>query len=162
MHIMDDKMMRSLSRSFLLLALAALSAAGPALAARGVRPENPKVDPQLCRIDEAPQAAGLAVLRTEIARRLEREGHALSAESLLSLAAELGAHFSSVARQGLVAECQRPLNLILNDISDGIELMKVARRVEARRLGLSKVVQALNFYGHQFQPRGWQWLDYQP
>ena len=77
----------------------------------------------------------------------------MSAESLQSLAAELGAHFSSVARQGLVAECQRPLNLILNDISDGIELMKVARRVEARRLGLSKVVQALNFYGHQFQPR---------
>ena len=154
--------MRTVSRSLIALALAGLTAAGPALAARGVRPENPKVDPQLCRIDEAPQAAGLAALRAAIADRIGRDNQPLSAESLRSLAAELDGHSGAVARQGLVAECQRPLNMVLNDIGDGIQLMRIAGRVEAQRVGLSKAVQALNLYGHQFKPRDWQMLDYRP
>ncbi len=154
--------MRTVSRSLIALALVGLTAAGPALAARGVRPENPKVDPQLCRIDEAPQSAGLAALRAGIAARLDRAGQPLSAESLQSLAAELDGQFGAVARQGLVAECQRPLNMLLNDISDGIQLMRIAGRVEAKRVGMSKAVQALNLYGHQFKPKGWQMLDYRP
>lgn len=156
--------MRTVSRSLLLLALAGLAASGTALAGRGrtVNLETFQVDPQLCRIDEAPQAAGLAVLRRGVAARLEPAGQALSADSLRSLAAELGGRFGAVARQGLLSECQRPLNQILNDIGDGIDLMRVSRRVEAQRVGLSKVVQSLNLYGHQFQPVGWQMLDYRP
>ncbi len=151
-------------RSLLVLALAGLTAAGPALAGRGrtANLETFKVDAQLCQIDQAPQAAGLAAMRAAIADRLGRESQSLSAESLQSLATELDRQFGAVARQGLVPECQRPLNQILNDIGDGIELMRVARRVEAQRVGLSKAVQALNLYGHQFQPAGWQMIDYRP
>ncbi len=157
-------MMRTVSRSLLVLALAGLTAAGPALADRGrtVNLETFKVDPQLCRIDQAPQSVGLSALRAGIAARLNRDSQPLSTESLQSLAAELDGHFGAVARQGLAAECQRPLNQILNDIGDGLELMRVSRRVEAQRVGLSKAVQALNLYGHQFQPKGWQMIDYRP
>ena len=156
--------MRTVSRSLLVLALAGLTAAGPALADRGrtVNLESFKVDPQLCRIDEAPQAAGLAAMRAAIADRLARDSQPLPADALRSLSAELAAHYAGVARKGLVAECQRPLNQNLNDISDGIELMRVSRRVEAQRVGLSKAVQALNLYGHQFKPKGWQMIDYRP
>lgn len=156
--------MRILSRSLIVLALAGLGAVGPALADRGrtVNLESFQVDPQLCRIDEAPQAARLAALRAGIAARFGRDGQVLSAESLRSLSAELATQYGTIARQGLVPECQRPLNQILNDIGDGIELMRASRRVEAQRVGLSKAVQALDLYGHQFRPRGWQMIDYRP
>lgn len=152
--------MNRFSRSLLVLALAGLSAAGPALADRGrtVNLESFKVDPQLCRIDQAPQAAGFDALRLAVTAALEP----LSAAALRTLAAELSVRLAGIDRQGLVAECQRPLNQNLNDIGDGIELMRVARRVEAQRVGLSKAVQALNLYGHQFRPRGWQMIDYRP
>ena len=164
MHVSEGLMMRTVSRSLLVLALAGLTAAGPALADRGrtVNLETFQVDPQRCRIDQAPQAAGLAVLRAAIVDRVGRDSQPLSAESLRSLAGELDGHFGTVARQGLAAECQRPLNQVLNDIGDGIQLMRIAGRVEAQRVGLSKAVQALNLYGHQFQPKGWQMIDYRP
>jgi hypothetical protein len=156
--------MRSFFRSILVLALAGLTAAGPALAGRGrtVNLETFQVDPQLCRIDEAPQSAGLAAMRAAIAGRIARDGQALPTDALLSLAADLHRHFGTVARQGLAAECQRPLNQLLNDMSDGLDLMRVSLRVEAQRVGLSMIVQALNLYGHQFQPKGWQKLEYRP
>lgn len=164
MHVRDGKMMHSFPRSFLLLALAGLTVASPALAGRGrtVNLETFDVDSQTCRIDQAPQSAGLAALRAGIADRLARDSQSLPAESLRSLSVELAAHYGAIARQGLAAECQRPLNQILNDVGDGIELMRVARRVEAQRVGLSKVVQALNLYGYQFRPKDWQMLDYRP
>ena len=147
-----------------LLALSSLTVAGPALADRGrtVNLENFKVDPQLCRIDEAPQSAGFAAMRAAIAAGLAHQAQPLSADALRSLSAGLATHLATVERHGLVADCQRPLNQDLNDISDGIELMRVSRRVEAQRVGLSKAVQALNLYGYQFRPKGWQMIEYRP
>ncbi len=154
--------MNRFSRSLLVLALAGLGAAGPALAGRGrtANLETFQVDPQLCRIDQAPQAAGFDALRLAVTAALATQP--LSAAALRTLAAELSARLAGIDRHGLVAECQRPLNQDLNDIGDGIELMRAARRVEAQRVGLSKAVQALNLYGHQFRPAGWQMIDYRP
>ncbi|BAL22451.1 hypothetical protein [Azoarcus sp. KH32C] len=54
---------------------------------------------------------------------------------------------------------ERHLRMLLAEMADGTDLMRHAAKVEARRMGLLKVVQALNLYGVLFQHPGWRALD---
>ena len=156
--------MSRFSRSLLVLALAGLSAAGPALAGRGrtVNLETFPVDPQLCRIDSTPTAPGLAELRATLAPELPAAGSDLSAVQLQALAARLSERLAGLPQAAMDPPCQRPFDLLVSDMREGTELMRIAAHLPARRVGLLKVVQALNLYGHQFKPAGWQPLHYQP
>ncbi|NMG42918.1 hypothetical protein GPA22_04110 [Aromatoleum toluvorans] len=53
----------------------------------------------------------------------------------------------------------RHLNMLLAEMSDGTQLMRRAGSVDARRMGLLKVLQALNLYGTLFDHPGWRALD---
>ena len=53
----------------------------------------------------------------------------------------------------------RHLRMILVEIADGGELMRQEGTIEAQRIGLLRVVQALNLYGDLFDHPGWQRLD---
>lgn len=53
----------------------------------------------------------------------------------------------------------RHLHMLLVEMADGIALMQRAAHTDARRMGLLKVVQALNLYGTMFSHSGWRALD---
>lgn len=53
----------------------------------------------------------------------------------------------------------RHLHMLLAEMTDGATLMMQGRHTDARRMGLLKVVQALNLYGDLFDHPGWQPLD---
>ena len=53
----------------------------------------------------------------------------------------------------------RHLHMLLAEMADGAALMAQAGNADARRMGLLKVVQALNLYGDLFDHPGWQPLD---
>ncbi|WP_049780235.1 hypothetical protein [Aromatoleum aromaticum] len=78
--------------------------------------------------------------------------------------ADLGGTLAARTTQ-LIACCTTPdvsgrhLHMILVEIADGAELMRKGRPVAAQRLGLLRVVQALNLYGDLFDHPGWQRLD---
>ncbi|HJV26777.1 MAG TPA: hypothetical protein VJ673_13905 [Aromatoleum sp.] len=54
---------------------------------------------------------------------------------------------------------ERHLHMLLAEMADGTDLMRRAANVEGRRMGLLKVMQALNLYGVLFQHPGWRPLD---
>ncbi|NMF90745.1 hypothetical protein [Aromatoleum petrolei] len=66
---------------------------------------------------------------------------------------------------GMIACCtqddvgSRHLYALLVEMADGIALMQRAAHPDARRMGLLKVVQALNLYGTMFTHPGWRALD---
>lgn len=53
------------------------------------------------------------------------------------------------------------LRMLVAEISDGAQLMRTATHHDARRMGLLKVVQALNLYGALFEHPGWRVIDEQ-
>lgn len=53
----------------------------------------------------------------------------------------------------------RSLHLSLSDMADGLALMQHAARADARRVGLAKVVQALNEYAATSAYPDWRTLD---
>ncbi|NMG75948.1 hypothetical protein [Aromatoleum diolicum] len=65
----------------------------------------------------------------------------------------------------LVSCCIKPgpagrhLHMLLAEMVDGTDLMKRATTVDGRRLGLLKVIQALNLYGTLFIHPDWRALD---
>ncbi len=144
--------------AFLCAAVAALCAAPvPALAADDARPQ-PKLQ---ASVDELPRPAderlraGMLQLRETVAARVSDAGMdeaaqvALSAEILRQVAAiSAGRDFHS--RPG------RHLQWLLGDISDGAGLMRDAPRLQAKRLGLLRVAETLNFYGREYDHPGWE------
>lgn len=78
--------------------------------------------------------------------------------------AELGRTIEARVSQ-LIACCTkdetsaRHLHMLLAEMADGTQLMRRAGNVDARRMGLLKVVQALNLYGTLFDHPGWRALD---
>ncbi|MDT3671371.1 MAG: hypothetical protein ROZ37_13710 [Aromatoleum sp.] len=53
----------------------------------------------------------------------------------------------------------RHLHMVLAEMADGATLMMQGGHADARRMGLLKVVQALNLYGDLFDHSGWQPLN---
>lgn len=53
----------------------------------------------------------------------------------------------------------RHLHMLLVEMADGIALMQRAAHADARRMGLLKVVQALNLYGTMFAHPDWRAMD---
>lgn len=78
--------------------------------------------------------------------------------------AELG-HTLELRVAAMIACCtkdgvaSRHLHMLLVEMADGIALMQRAAHADARRMGLLKVVQALNLYGTMFAHPGWRALD---
>ena len=50
----------------------------------------------------------------------------------------------------------RHLQWLLGDITDGAGLMRDAPRLQAKRLGLLRVAETLNFYGREYDHPGWE------
>ena len=94
------------------------------------------------------------------ARVTQGAARGIAGESLAELGGTLAAR--SVR---LIACCTTPevsgrhLRMILVEIADGAELMSQGGTVAAQRIGLLRVVQALNLYGDLFDHPGWQRLD---
>ena len=83
----------------------------------------------------------------------------MRSDELIQLAEQIDAQRTHIDARGLSKSCRHTLHLILGDIGDGLELMKRAQRVEAQRVGLQKVMQAVNFYGQYFHQPGWPALS---
>lgn len=77
---------------------------------------------------------------------------------------ELGRVIEARVRE-LIACCAtretsgRHLQMLFAEMADGAVLMMQGGHADARRMGLLKVVQALNLYGELFDHPGWQPLD---
>lgn len=125
--------------------------------------EAPDYD-SIRRHDAGLWPTGDAVRRAMQAMRTAVEAEAArpvpDAERLAALAAVVA------TRAGALLACcvsvdfaGRHLEMLLREMLDGADLMQGAQRVEARRMGLSKVVQAMNIYGDLFDHPGWQAVD---
>jgi hypothetical protein len=89
-----------------------------------------------------------------------RRAASLDAAAYAELAILIEAQANAILQQTRLApRARKPLQVLLGDMLEGTALMKSAANAEARRLGLVKVVQDLNRYGHQFDHPGWQPLD---
>lgn len=104
---------------------------------------------------------GMGELRATIDSVLAgRAGRGITGERL----GELGHAIEARVRE-LIACCSsretsgRHLHMLLAEMADGAALMTQGRHTDARRMGLLKVVQALNLYGDLFDHPGWQALD---
>jgi len=83
----------------------------------------------------------------------------MRSDALIQLAERIDAQRTQIDATGLSKSCRQTFYMILGDIRDGLELMKRARRVEAQRVGLHKVMQAVNLYGQYFHQPGWPALS---
>ncbi|MCC4117727.1 hypothetical protein LLG90_20405 [Aromatoleum toluclasticum] len=73
-----------------------------------------------------------------------------------TLEARVAAMIACCTQDGVAS---RHLHMLLVEMADGIALMQGAAHADARRMGLLKVVQALNLYGTMFSHSGWRALD---
>lgn len=78
------------------------------------------------------------------------------AELARTLESGVAAMIACCTRDGVAS---RHLHMLLTEMADGIVLMQRAAHADARRMGLLKVVQALNLYGTMFTHPGWRALD---
>ncbi|HPE04513.1 MAG TPA: hypothetical protein P5537_05325 [Thauera sp.] len=144
--------------AFLCAAVAALCAApAPILAADDARPQ-PKLQ---APADELPRPAddrlraGMLQLRAMVAARvsdpaMDEAAHVALAAEILAQVAAIGEGRDFQGRPG------RHLQWLLGDISDGAGLMRDAPRLQAKRLGLLRVAETLNFYGREYDHPGWE------
>jgi hypothetical protein len=80
----------------------------------------------------------------------------LSDDEHVALADEIDRRVAAVvAGRDFHSREGRHLQWMLGDISDGADLMRTAPRAQAKRLGLLRVVETLNYYGREYDHPGW-------
>lgn len=149
-----------------LLAVAALVYFGVAAATETAQPvtvAQAQPDPRRCLPSEPSVRAGMEAIRTDVEVALTAAGgRDMDPGELVTLARTIDGRLPSIRAEGLSKPCHRQFLLITDDISNGTNLMIGAQRVEAQRMGLMTVVQALNLYGRQFDHPDWRVLSYVP
>ncbi len=148
------------------LALAAVLAgsAPAALAADGGRPAaGPAASADVLPrpADEALRSA-MTALRDTLEQRIhDAESRPLTEADYVALAAEIERQVAAiVAGRDFHSRPGRHLQWLLGDITDAAGLMRSAPRAPAKKLGLMRVVETLNFYGREYDHPGWVALKY--
>jgi hypothetical protein len=144
--------------AFLSAAIAALCAAPvPFLAADDTRPQ-PRLQ---ASADELPRPAdeklraGMLQLRETVAARVSDP--AMDEAAQVALAGEILRQVAMISEgRDFHSRPGRHLQWLLGDISDGAGLMRDAPRLQAKRLGLLRVAETLNFYGREYDHPGWE------
>ena len=119
---------------------------------------------QLVRVLEpqdfyAPRAAAvwatMLQLRETVAARVSDP--AMDEAAQVALSAEILRQVGAIsAGRDFHGRAGRHLQWLLGDISDGAGLMRDAPRLQAKRLGLLRVAETLNFYGREYDHPGWE------
>lgn len=144
--------------AFLCAAVAALCAApAPVLAADDARPQPKLQAPadELPRPTDERLRAGMLQLRETVAAGVsdaaaDEAGQVALAGEILRQVAAISEGRNFHTRPG------RHLQWLLGDITDGAGLMRDAPRLQAKRLGLLRVAETLNFYGREYDHPGWE------
>ncbi|GAB1458278.1 hypothetical protein MASR2M50_00520 [Thauera sp.] len=144
--------------AFLCAAVAALCAApAPGLAADDARPQPKLQAPadELPRPTDEKLRAGMLQLRETVAAGVsdaaaDEAGQVALAGEILRQVAAISEGRNFHTRPG------RHLQWLLGDITDGAGLMRDAPRLQAKRLGLLRVAETLNFYGREYDHPGWE------
>lgn len=144
--------------AFLCAAVAALcSAPAPVLAADDARPQPKLQAPadELPRPTDERLRAGMLQLRETVAAGVsdaaaDEAGQVALAGEILRQVAAISEGRNFHTRPG------RHLQWLLGDITDGAGLMRDAPRLQAKRLGLLRVAETLNFYGREYDHPGWE------
>lgn len=144
-------------RQLILSLVTALSLGNVGLADASPTESTPPVP---CSAAEVPADPVMADVREAIANGLAgTPADEMRSDALIQLAERIDAQRTQIDATGLSKSCRQTFYMILGDIRDGLELMKRARRVEAQRVGLHKVMQAVNLYGQYFHQPGWPALS---
>ena len=144
--------------AFLCAAVAALCAAPvPVLAADDARPQPKLQAPadELPRPTDEKLRTGMLQLRETVAAGVsdaaaDEAGQVALAGEILRQVAAISEGRNFHTRPG------RHLQWLLGDITDGAGLMRDAPRLQAKRLGLLRVAETLNFYGREYDHPGWE------
>lgn len=144
--------------AFLCAAVAVLCAApAPVLAADDARPQPKLQAPadELPRPTDERLRAGMLQLRETVAAGVsdaaaDEAGQVALAGEILRQVAAISEGRNFHTRPG------RHLQWLLGDITDGAGLMRDAPRLQAKRLGLLRVAETLNFYGREYDHPGWE------
>jgi hypothetical protein len=144
--------------AFLCAAVAALCAApAPVLAADDARPQPKLQAPadELPRPTDEKLRTGMLQLRETVAAGVsdaaaDEAGQVALAGEILRQVAAISEWRNFHTRPG------RHLQWLLGDITDGAGLMRDAPRLQAKRLGLLRVAETLNFYGREYDHPGWE------
>jgi hypothetical protein len=144
--------------AFLCAAVAALCAApAPVLAADDARPQPKLQAPadELPRPTDEKLRTGMLQLRETVAAGVsdaaaDEAGQVALAGEILRQVAAISEGRNFHTRPG------RHLQWLLGDITDGAGLMRDAPRLQAKRLGLLRVAETLNFYGREYDHPGWE------
>ncbi len=144
--------------AFLCAAVAALCATpAPILAADDARPQ-PKLQvpaDELPRPADEKLRAGMLQLRETVAASVSDPAMVEAAQ--VALSAEILRQVGAIsAGRDFHGRAGRHLQWLLGDISDGAGLMRDAPRLQAKRLGLLRVAETLNFYGREYDHPGWE------
>ncbi|MGL1833702.1 hypothetical protein ACKVEX_08850 [Rhodocyclaceae bacterium SMB388] len=149
-----------------LLAVTALVHVDVAAATEPVRPvTGAEAQPASgrCLPSEPTVREGMEAIRTHVEAALTAAGgRDMDPDELVTLARTIDGKLPGIRAEGLPKPCHRQFLLITDDISNGTDLMIGAQRVEAQRMGLMTVVQALNLYGRRFDHPDWHVLSYVP
>ncbi|MBL8464500.1 MAG: hypothetical protein JNL37_06570 [Thauera sp.] len=144
--------------AFLCAAVAVLCAApAPVLAADDARPQPKLQAPadELPRPTDEKLRTGMLQLRETVAAGVsdaaaDEAGQVALAGEILRQVAAISEGRNFHTRPG------RHLQWLLGDITDGAGLMRDAPRLQAKRLGLLRVAETLNFYGREYDHPGWE------
>lgn len=111
--------------------------------------------------DEALRSA-MTALRDTLEQRIREAGAEPLAEAdYVALAAEIERQVAAiVAGRDFHSRSGRHLQWLLGDIADAAGLMRSAPRAPAKKLGLMRAVETLNFYGREYDHPGWVVLKY--
>jgi hypothetical protein len=135
--------------------LASCVVAAPAVAADEARAQPKLQSPadELPRPTDERLREGMVRLRDTIAQglsaNLDEAGHVALAAQIIDQVAAISAGRDFHNRAG------RHLQWLLGDVTDGAGLMRDAPRLAAKRLGLLRAAETLNFYGREYDHPGW-------
>ena len=100
--------------------------------------------------------AGMLDLRALLAQGMEG-GQPVAEADYVALAAKIEQQVQAIsAGRDFHNRAGRHLQWLLGDITDGVQLMRDAPRAPAKRLGLMRVVETLNYYGREYDHPGWE------
>lgn len=148
--------------SLAVLLAAMLAGPAPVLAADAERPAPKLAAPadELPRPTDERLRADMNTLRNTIEQRVQALGaQAMVEADYVELAAEIERQVAAIsAGRDFHSRAGRHLQWLLGDIVDGAGLMRDAPRAPAKRLGLMRVVETLNFYGREYDHPDWATL----
>lgn len=147
-------------------AIVTVLATSPALPAQGqaVTPD-PGQSPAMARQARWPASENLQTTMNDVANlfrsaRAEMPENQPTAAQLDALADGLANHVARISVDDTGPDpAKKALTLIIGEFRDGIDLMRHASHLAARRLGYLMAVRTANNYGKEFDHAGWEPLS---